>query len=158
MKNRIKFLATAAVLLATVSFGIHRADAFVDDSAPRQGRYLKKMAAKLGLSAEQKQEIKAIIKKERPAVQPILQQLQTERRALRALVQAQTVDEPAIRAQAARVAAVEADMAVQRAHTAHEVRAILTPEQIEKFLTLQKERDLKHDKFQSRIVNRTKED
>jgi protein CpxP len=154
MKTPIKFLVTAAALLATVGFGLPRADARVENDGPRQGHYLKKIVTELGLTAEQQQEIRGIIRKNRPQAQPIRQQLITERRALRALVQAQTVDEAAIRAQSAKVGALEADMAVQRAHTAHELRAVLTPEQVEKFKALQKKRDLKLDRMLSRVANR----
>jgi protein CpxP len=65
-------------------------------------------------------------------------------------VQAETVDEAAIRAQATKVAAVEADLAVQRAHGAQEIRKVLTPEQIQKFKAIQEKRDSKLDSFRSR--------
>ena len=73
-----------------------------------------------------------------------------ERRSLRTLIQAETVDEAAIRAQSAKVAAVAADLAVQRAHGAQEIRKVLTPEQIQKFKSLQEKRDSKFDRFISR--------
>jgi periplasmic protein CpxP/Spy len=73
-----------------------------------------------------------------------------ERRALRTLIQADTIDEAAIRAQSAKVAAIEADLAVQRAHSAQDFRKVLTPEQLQKFKAMQDQRDSKRDKFLSR--------
>ena len=81
---------------------------------------------------------------------PLLKQLATERRALRTIIQAEAVDEAAIRAQSAKVAAIEADLAVQRAHGAQEIRKVLTPEQIQKFKAIQERRDSKLDRFISR--------
>ncbi len=118
------------------------------------GRNFKKLAAALGLSAQQKTQIKEIFKKGRAESEPIMTRLISERRALRALIQAEEVDEAAIRAQAGRLAAVEGDMALQRARMAKQIRAILTPEQVAKFKSFQAERDRKFDKFRERMHKR----
>jgi protein CpxP len=114
--------------------------------APPSGRHFKKMATELGLSIQQQQEIKGVIAKNRPTTEPLMKQLQSEHRALRSLIQADTFDEAAIRAQAAKAGALQADMAVQRAKLAQEIRAILTPEQIQKFKDIQAKRDGQMDK------------
>jgi periplasmic protein CpxP/Spy len=51
---------------------------------------------------------------------------------MRAVVEADTIDENAIRAKAADVAAVEADMAVLGAKVRAEILGLLTPEQLER--------------------------
>jgi protein CpxP len=70
---------------------------------------------------------------------------------MRTLIQSGSADEAAIRAQAAKVAAVEADLAIQRAQMAKQFRAILTPEQVEKFKAVQKEKDARFDKFREHM-------
>lgn len=95
------------------------------------GFWLGKAKTKLGLTDAQTQQIRTVFQNARPQFRPLMERLRTEHQALRTLTQAATVDEPAIRAQAAKVAAVEADLAVQRAQVAQQVRAILTPEQIQ---------------------------
>ena len=101
--------------------------------------------------------MKEVFKKNRPQVKPVFTQLITEKRALRELIQSGSADEAAIRAQAAKVAGVEADLAVQRAQMVKQLRAILTPGQIEKFKAIQKERDGKFDTFRDRMKERPDE-
>ena len=78
----------------------------------------------------------------------------TEKREMRALIQSGSADEAAIRAQAAKVAGAEADLAVQRAQMARQFRAILTPAQVEKFKAIQKEKDARFDKFHEHMDER----
>jgi Spy/CpxP family protein refolding chaperone len=87
--------------------------------------------------AQQKAQVKAILRGYQPTVGPLVKEVVTERRALRDTIRAQTIDETAIRAQAAKVASLEADLAVQRAHVAHDIRAVLTPGQIQKLKDMQ---------------------
>ncbi len=117
-------------------------------------RPFAKMAARLGLSEQQKKQVREIFKKGWVANEPTMSKLITERRNLRALIQADKMDEAAIRAQVAKVAAVEGDLAVERARVAGQIRAILTPAQVEKFKALQMEREKRFDKFRERIKER----
>ena len=110
------------------------------------------MAAELGLSAQQRQEIKGILRNDQDQFLPLLKQLKSEHRSLRSLVQADTVDEAAIRAQSAKVAAILANLAVQRALIGQELRKVLTPAQIEKFKELQAKRDQRRDRAGARIM------
>ena len=99
--------------------------------------------------------MKEVFKKNQPQVKPIFTKLINEKREMRTLIQSGSADETAIRAQAAKVASVEADLAVQRAQTAKQFRAILTPGQIEKFKAIQKEQDTKFDKFREHMNERS---
>jgi periplasmic protein CpxP/Spy len=147
MKTAVKLFATAAAVVAAVSFSSIQASAFMgSEGMPPTGRQFKKMAAELGLSAQQQDEIKKIISQNRPLAEPMMKQLRSEHRALRNLVQADTFDEAAIRAQVAKAETLQADLAVQRAKLAQQVRAILTPEQIQKFRDIQARRDGQMDK------------
>jgi protein CpxP len=113
-----------------------------------------KLAKKLGLSEGQKKQIKEIFAKSRSQTKPLMDKLVTEKRALRTLIQSGTANESAIRSQAAKVAGVEADLAVQRAQTSKQVRALLTADQIAKFDAIQKERDRHFDEFRGRMDKR----
>ncbi len=112
---------------------------------------LAELAGKLGLTDQQKARMKEVFAKDRPLIKPIISRLMDEKRQMRTLIRSGSADEAAIRAQAAKVASVEADLAVQRAQMAKELRAVLTPEQIEKFKALQKERDERLDRSRKRI-------
>ena len=116
---------------------------------------MKKMIAELGLSEDQKQQIKEIVKAHKPAIQPLRKQFILERRALRDLIQSESWTEAAIKAQVEKVSAIAAEMTVQRAQVYREVRPILTAEQIQKFMELQKARDLRMDDFISRTTSKT---
>jgi len=112
------------------------------------------MAKKLALTDQQKAQMKEVFKKNQPQVKPIFTKLITEKREMRTLIQSGSTDEAAIRAQAAKVAGIEADLAVQRAQMAKQFRAILTPQQVEKFKAIQKEKDAKFDKFREHMNER----
>ena len=112
------------------------------------------MADKLALSDQQKAQMKEVFKKNQPQVKPIFTKLISEKRELRTLIHSGSADEAAIRAQAAKVAGAEADLAVQRAQMAKQFRAILTPEQVEKFKAIQKEKEARFDKFREHMNER----
>lgn len=159
MKKTIIRIALLAGIASATAFGSHIAQAdeggkFCHEYAGHHhhGHHFmhqrfEKMAVKLGLSEQQKVKMKEIFKQNREQTKPVFDRLITEKRNLRTLVQADKTDEAAIRAQAAKLAAVEGDLAIQRAHMGKQIRAILTPEQIVKFKAMQKERDQKFDKF-----------
>jgi periplasmic protein CpxP/Spy len=105
---------------------------------------LARLAKKLGLSEQQKGQVAALFKTNRAQAQPLYAGLKTERGALRTLVHSGQADEAAIRAQSAKVAAIQADLAVQRAKGARQLQALLTPEQRTKMQALMAEREKKH--------------
>jgi Spy/CpxP family protein refolding chaperone len=98
--------------------------------------------------------MKEVFKKNQPQVKPIFSKLIAEKREMRTLIQSGSADEATIRAQSAKVAGVEADLAVQHAQMAKQFRAILTPEQVEKFKAIQKEKDARFDKFREHMNER----
>jgi protein CpxP len=129
-----------------------------DDAAPPAKKHFRKMAKDLKLTEQQQQQIKDIFAKNRAVAQTLMQQLVTERRALRGLIQADTIDEAGIRAQAAKVAAIQADQAVNRAHLAKEIRGVLTPDQVAKLKAKQAERDKKADERAAHFGKRTQKE
>lgn len=158
MKTTIRSLAAAAALVTVVALTPVGASAFMcEEGPPMGGHHFKRMATELGLSAQQQQDVKAIFQKDRAQFLPLLKQLVAERRALRGLIQADAIDEAAIRAQSAKVAAIQADLAVQRAHMSQEVRKVLTPEQVQKLREFQAKMDRKHDQALSRATDRAEQ-
>jgi len=110
------------------------------DGPQHSGKGFKRMGKELGLSADQQAQVKEIFRKRHEEIKPTLDKLAAERKAEQALIQADTFDEAAIRAQAAKVAPLHADMAVHRAQVAQDLRKVLTPEQFTKFKALQDKR------------------
>ena len=96
----------------------------------------KKIAKKLGLTDAQKAQAKTIFQANKEIVKPIYANLRIERKALQALIHADTIDEAAIRAESAKVAAIQADLNVNRAKIGAQFRAILTPDQLTTLKTL----------------------
>ena len=156
MKTHTKALIAAAAVMAVTVGGFFAFLAHADttnDTAFGRIRLARKLA-QLGVTAEQKAEVKTILRKYQPTVGPLITEVVTERRALRDTIRAQTIDETAIRAQAAKVASLEADLAVQRAYVGHDIRAVLTPEQLQKLKEMQIDVDAHIDGFLHRVANR----
>ena len=87
------------------------------------------MAAQLGLSEDQQQQIKAIHESEHAALAQLRQQLKGGMAQLRLLGQAEPFDEAAVRNLAASLAAARSEMMVTQARVQSRIRALLTPEQ-----------------------------
>ena len=114
------------------------------------GMYSGKVLDRLGVTAEQKTQIREVLGKYRPATEPAVRQLVAERRALRKMIQGGAADEAAIRGQAAKAAALESDLAVMRARASKEVRTLLTAEQLARLGEIQAEREQKADRVMER--------
>jgi protein CpxP len=134
---------TAAVVVLAASMAFAHGGRHGGDGAGFPGMYSGRLLDRLGATGEQKTQIQAVLAKHRPEAEPLVRQMVAERRALRRMIQDGSADEKAIRSQAAKVASLESDLAVVRARTAKEVRALLTPEQTAKLAELQAEREKK---------------
>jgi len=157
MKTHTKALIAAGVVATATVGGFFAFLAHADTNelgfATGKSRFRMKLA-QLGVTSDQKAQVKTILRKYQPTAQPLIQEVVTERRALRDTIRAETIDEAAIRAQAAKVASLEADLAVERAHVAHEIRAVLTPVQIQKLKDMQIDADARIDGFLQHVANR----
>jgi Spy/CpxP family protein refolding chaperone len=156
MKTHTKVLiATGVVAALTVGgFFAFLAHADTNEVGTASGHFFARKLAQIGVTDAQKAQVKAILRSYQPTAGPLIRQVVTERRALRDTIRAETIDEAAIRAQAAKVASLEADLAVQRAHVVHDLRAVLTPEQIQKLKEMQIDADARLDGVLQRIANR----
>ncbi|GFO64787.1 Spy/CpxP family protein refolding chaperone [Geomonas paludis] len=154
MKTQLKQLALFTCITASAVLGSHNAFAGYgpmqgeggkgcveqQKHGGRRGMFMK-MAKELGLSDRQKSEARAIFEAGRARNAPLFASLRHERQELQALVRSGSADEAAIRAQSARVAALQADFAVQRAAQSRQFIALLTPEQAARFKAM---RDVRH--------------
>jgi Spy/CpxP family protein refolding chaperone len=88
--------------------------------------------SQLGLSDAQRQQIRAIVQRHRTEIQPLMLRARASRVELRAAETADPFDDNAIRAKAGEVAAIQADLAVARAHLQADLFQVLTPDQQQK--------------------------
>jgi protein CpxP len=155
MKTHTKALVGAGIVAALTVGGFFAflAHAGTNEMTSTKGHFMERLA-QVGVTGAQKAQVKTILRSYLPTTGPLIQQVVTERRALRDQIRAETIDEAAIRAQAAKVASLEADLAVERAHVAHDIRAVLTPVQIQKLKDMQIDADERFDAFLQRIANR----
>ena len=163
MRRQLGQLALFTCITAASAFGSQIA--FADNSSPegrpeaRSGQHhqkghrgqghFKKMVKELGLTDQQKTQAKVLYENNRAQNKPLFSALMTEKHQLRALVHSGSADEAAIRAQAAKVAFVEADLAVKRAQGAKQFLALLTPDQITKLKAIETKREAKFKEFRS---------
>ena len=94
--------------------------------------------AQLGLTDQQRTQSKAIFEGHKADVQGFAARMQPARQALNDAIRG-GADEATIRAKAADIAAVQADMAVLRAKVHAQVFAVLTPDQQAKAAQLQQQ-------------------
>jgi Spy/CpxP family protein refolding chaperone len=145
MKKIAKTITAIAAVVATIGLAPLSASAFGGACPPPTERHYNRMGTELGLTDKQKQDIQEICTKSRTQNEPLIKQMATEKRALRTLIHADSVDEAAIRAQSGKMAAIMANLAVQHAQTARQVRALLTPKQAQKLKEIQAKRDSRMD-------------
>ncbi|MBI4764104.1 MAG: Spy/CpxP family protein refolding chaperone [Deltaproteobacteria bacterium] len=153
MKKSMKNFALVAITLAIFGVGFHHAYAALSDesSLTSMNPFLKRGYAGLGISDIQMNAIKAVVKKNLPELQTMTNQIISERRVLKSLIRAQSVNEDAIRAQVRKLAEMEADMCVKRAVIGQEIRTILTPEQLQKSAEMSRFRERMMDRRIARI-------
>jgi len=112
-----------------------------DTTAPGHGRFFQRIAQQLNLTDDQKAQIKTVLRSERDTLKPMLEQLHAARQNLRAAIQASDANEAAVRVASARVAAVEADLAVERMKIFGKIAPILTDEQRQQISEFQQRAD-----------------
>ncbi|MCC7418444.1 MAG: Spy/CpxP family protein refolding chaperone [Acidobacteria bacterium] len=95
---------------------------------------------RLDLTDAQKDQVRNIVQSHAEEFKTLADRSRDARRALQAAINADPIDDAAIRQKSAEVAAVQADMAVAGAHVRAEVLQVLTPAQRERLKTLTAER------------------
>ena len=92
--------------------------------------HFQKLVEKLGLTDAQQAQAKAIFEANKSVVTPLKESLNAEKKNLHELMHSGKFDEAAIRAESAKVAAIYADLNVNKAKVCAQFRAILTPAQV----------------------------
>jgi periplasmic protein CpxP/Spy len=137
---QVKILAAALglTLLTALAFGQasvrpsgfgHRGGGF--------GNMLGMMGDYLDLTDAQRTQMKAIITKEKPTMQPLMQQLRQGNQQMRQLEQAGTFDETKVRAVATQQAQAMTELMVQKARIKSEMMQVLTADQKTKLATFE---------------------
>jgi Spy/CpxP family protein refolding chaperone len=138
---KTKYFKIAAVVLAlavmaaiAVSQTVRRAHMRGDGmfGGPMLGYYVHK----LDLTDAQQAQVKAIMAKEKPALQPLMLQMAQGHSQLRDLVMSGSFDEAKVRELASQQTPVLTELAVQYARIGSEMIQVLTPEQKTKLTAL----------------------
>jgi Spy/CpxP family protein refolding chaperone len=114
------------------------------------GRLAERAKEKLGLTDEQLGQLKDVLKSDKTNIVSLLGRLRDVRAGLRDAIRSADANETSVRAASAKVAAVEADFAVERMKIFKEISPILTDDQRTKLAALQS----KLDEFIDRAINR----
>lgn len=92
------------------------------------GLLVRRMEHRLNLNDDQRQQIKNVLRTEKPTIQSLAERLHAEREQL----EAQPYDEAAVRAFAQQHETTMEDLLVEREKVRSEIQAVLTPEQRER--------------------------
>jgi len=156
MKTSKWFVITLAAALSTGGFMVLKARAAELPLAQRhlRGQFLERAKDKLGLSDDQVAQIKAQLLAEKETLKSLIANLHDARAGLRTAIQAPDGNESSVRAASAKVAAIQADLAVERFKLCRRISPILTDQQREKVNEFQSRIDDFVDRAISRIGER----
>ena len=140
MKRKLFIAAAVGALLIGSAFFVTKLNASESGQRFGGGTILKRVIAQLNLSQEQISKIKTELRSEKDTIVPLLERLHTSRKQLRETIQS-GADEKTIRAASAKVADVEADIAVERARLHSKIAPILNDDQIVKIKTFEEKAD-----------------
>jgi Spy/CpxP family protein refolding chaperone len=122
-------VALAGAFAVSQAAGRHRHMGMGDGFGPSPEHIVAFMTDTLDLTDAQQAQAKAILDKEKPNFQPLIQQLADGHKQMRALEESPTFDEPTIRAQATKQAQTMTELIVTKARVKSELFAILTTDQ-----------------------------
>ena len=142
--SRIKILVVSAVLLlalaaagVAVAQGMHGHGRMGGDFGfGFGGHMLNYFSDVLDLTQAQQDQIKAIMEKEKPTIQPLVKQLMQAHRDLNTLDDSGTFDEAKVRSIAAQNTPVLTELLVQKARIHSEIMQVLTADQKAKLASL----------------------
>jgi Spy/CpxP family protein refolding chaperone len=140
-----------AAALAAGGFGVTKT--YAADSAtgaPAHGRFLQRLGDKLNLTADQRTQIKAVLVADKDTLAPLLSSLHEARVGLRTSIRAGDATEASVRAASAKVAAAEADLAVERMKLYAKIAPILTDAQRQQLAELEQ----RADEFVDNVITR----
>jgi Spy/CpxP family protein refolding chaperone len=149
--SKFVIITMAAALTAggPLLLNAHGAD-FKSPQGPLGSQFLERAKEKLGLTDDQLAQIKQQLAGEKETLKSLLTRLQEARTNLRSVIHSPDSNESLVRAASAKVAAVEADLAVERFKLFGKISPILNPDQLEKLKALQS----RIDEFIDVAINR----
>jgi Spy/CpxP family protein refolding chaperone len=150
MKNKILICTLAAALAAGGFIATRTYAADSTAAAPAHGRFLQRLADKLNLTADQRTQIKAVLVADKDTLAPLLSSLHEARVGLRTSIRASDATEASVRAASAKVAAAEADLAVERMKLYAKIAPILTDAQRQQLAGLEQ----RADEFVDNVITR----
>jgi Spy/CpxP family protein refolding chaperone len=111
---------------------------------------LQRLGDKLNLTADQRTQIKAVLVADKDTLAPLLSSLHEARVGLRTSIRAGDATEASVRAASAKVAAAEADLAVERMKLYAKIAPILTDAQRQQLAELEQ----RADEFVDNVITR----
>ena len=114
------------------------------------GHALAFFSRQLDLTDAQQAQAKEIMAKEKPALQPLIQQMAQSRHQLRQFEESSNFDEAQVRAIATQQAQTMTELMVQKARIETELVKILTPEQKAKLTQIMDRREQRMQRFMQR--------
>ena len=134
--NRITKAVSIAAIVSLVgvfavsqAVGRHRRMGMGNGFGPSPEHIVAFMTDKLDLTDAQQAQAKAILDKEKPGFQTLMQQMADGHKQMRTLEESPTFDEPTVRAQATKQAQTMTELIVAKARVKSELFAILTTDQ-----------------------------
>lgn len=146
--NRFKFLAVVlSVAMATAAFS-QTVVKTAQGMAHRGGfsHMLGFYTDYLDLTDAQQAQMKDIMTKEKPSIQPLMQQLRQGHQQMKQLEQAGAFDEGKVRAVASQQTQAMTELMVQKARIKSELMAVLTPDQKDKMAKFEAKRQARFQK------------
>jgi Spy/CpxP family protein refolding chaperone len=130
-------LTAAALLVSGLNLLETTATAAERRGPERRAAVRARVAHALELTPQQRQQIRAVLQAERETLAALLGDLHETRQALRATIRDDDATEQDVLAAAAEVAAVEADLALERQKLRRLIKPILTPAQLEELQAIE---------------------
>lgn len=126
MKTKVVLVTLAVVAVLAGGLLIARA---AERPLAMRGKVLERIASKLHLTKDQRTQIKAVLVADKEPILSLLTRWHEAHKQLRAAIQAGNATVDSVRAAAANVAAVEADLAVERLKLHGKIYPLLTADQ-----------------------------
>jgi Spy/CpxP family protein refolding chaperone len=132
MKTKFLIPVVAAGVIASGLFIARAQTSDRQDGPFGRGHIMARIARRLQLTSDQRTQIKAILVAEKEPLVSDFSRWHESRVQLRAAIQSSGASEASVRTASANVAAVEADLAVERLKLHNQISPLLTAEQKEK--------------------------
>ncbi|MFZ0797842.1 MAG: Spy/CpxP family protein refolding chaperone [Terriglobales bacterium] len=135
--TRIRILTIGAAVLLAVAAAIAQGR----HSFGGPGGDFHRMLKQLDLTSDQHSQVKAIFEKEKPTLQPLMQQMRQNHSAMKALEASGPFDEAKTRALATQNAQTTIELQVEHERIKSEIMQILTPDQKAKLAQIEANRE-----------------